>query len=163
MVDKHRRVESRQIVGTGMATDPERIEELKLEQERRARAWRDAPEVGFGDVLEQAPARGTLEGDEDAAPDRRRKKPVTASSESSVAEAAAAEPTEPPPVRQEVPAPAKPQLPRVPPDPRARLLNARLDQKLPGPAPRAPVVDTPPTGTTQQPLLGAVKGPGGRS
>lgn len=55
MADDHRRVEPRGIVGTGMLTDPERIAALEREAARRERAWRDAPERGFGAVLEEAP------------------------------------------------------------------------------------------------------------
>ncbi len=43
-----------------MATDPQRLQEISDEQSRRERAWRDAPERAFGEVLKTAPAKGAL-------------------------------------------------------------------------------------------------------
>jgi hypothetical protein len=55
MADDHRRVEPRGIVGTGMATDPERIQDVQDEYDRHLRSWRDAPKKSFGQVLEEGP------------------------------------------------------------------------------------------------------------
>ncbi len=51
MVESHRRVERRGIVGTGMATDPERIREI---EQRAARMERDykLPHKKFGEVMD---------------------------------------------------------------------------------------------------------------
>src|SRR5688500_9126831 len=75
MADKYRRVEPRQIVGTGMAVDPRRVEELQVERDRRERAWRDAPEKKFGDVLSETPAKEQAADDAvDEDPRRRRRR-----------------------------------------------------------------------------------------
>ena len=42
MAEDHRRVEARQIVGTGMATDADRITRIADDAARRERAWRNA-------------------------------------------------------------------------------------------------------------------------
>ncbi len=106
MAEDHRRVEPRQIVGTGMATDPSRIEDIEREAERKKRAWRNAPEQAFGDVLSRAPKATDVDVVEEDAPED--------------AEVAAAEEKA-----------AKPQArlsPRAP-DPRAKHLHALLDKK----------------------------------
>ncbi len=53
MVETHRRVERRSIIGTGMATDEERIREIEEEAARRERAERKAPKAKFGQVLKE--------------------------------------------------------------------------------------------------------------
>jgi hypothetical protein len=143
---EHRRVEPRNIVGTGMTADPERIRDIEDEHERRARAWREAPERGFGDVLEKAPAKGELIDEDAEDPRKRKRKDVTA---------APGEPSAPAPVQLDAPAPAsaapapsKP-LPRVPPDPRERALRAKLAQNLAQPK-LATSGDTPPTGSVKR-------------
>ncbi len=98
MADEHRRVEPRSIVGTGMLTDPERIEALQHENERLERTWRERPKKGFGEVLSETPAR---QEDEDAPAQ-------TAAPDDDEEEATAKD------------------LPRVPPDPRMAKLHAML-------------------------------------
>jgi hypothetical protein len=115
----HRRVEPRHIVGTGMATDPERIQQVADEAERRARAWRPPPEAAFDEVLGRAPARGELA---DAVPDRSDDAPP---------------PTIAPAAATATPRPVTRVSPRAP-DPRARLLHARLDAEQPSGGARAP-------------------------
>jgi hypothetical protein len=88
----------------GMRSDPERIQELIEERERRERAWRDKPEHSFGEVLADAE-----EGE---------KAPEGTDSEQQ-AEATATEPA------AEV---ADAELPRVPPDPRMAALHQMLDE-----------------------------------
>jgi hypothetical protein len=161
---EHRRVEPRQIVGTGMASDPERFRSVDEEKERRARAWRDPPEKGFGAVLEEAPARGELE-DEPAegqpgrrAPRGRRdprdeKPPSEAAALSTAALAgsdgdAAQERDGPPTPEVKARTPAR-SLPRVPPDPRERLLREQLRASARASPSRS--TDTPPTGKTRKP------------
>jgi len=125
MAEDHRRVEPRQIVGTGMATDPDRIVRVQQDAERTARAWRDAPEESFGDVLQRAPASTTtaLEG-----------APTTTTA-----------PQPPPPAA--APATTKPSTritPRAP-DPRARQLHALLDAGAAKARVPDTSTDTPPT------------------
>ncbi|MBI5494642.1 MAG: hypothetical protein HY904_06400 [Deltaproteobacteria bacterium] len=57
MAETHRRVEPRSIVGTGMATDPERLRDI---EQRQARMERDhaLPKRKFGEVITEAP-KGT--------------------------------------------------------------------------------------------------------
>lgn len=139
---EHRRVEPRQIAGTGMATDPERIQQVIDDAERRSRAWRPAPEAGFGDVLGRAPPRGELADATSGPPldpdgDRAGTGPGPSDALASVtpaAEAASGRPFSPP-------RPVTRPSPRAP-DPRARLLNARLDQRA-QPAPMATSIPTP--------------------
>lgn len=123
----HRRVEPRTaLAGTGMATDVDRVQDLEGDYERRARAWREAPERGFGEVLDQSPARGQLEEDEAQDPRRRPQRPPTAPSEVDMAKAAAASAAAEPPAR-ELPARA---APRVRPDPRAVALHRQLEKQV---------------------------------
>ncbi len=112
---EHRRVEPRQIAGTGMATDPERIQQVVDDAERRARAWRPAPEAGFGDVLGRAPPRGEL-ADAPSAPRR-----------DAAGDGDATGPAPAPGRAAAPPRPVNRPSPRAP-DPRARLLHARLDE-----------------------------------
>ena len=62
MVEQHRRVESRSIIGTGMATDPDRVRDI---ERRAARMERDygATGVKFGEVVSGKPhgLEGSLE------------------------------------------------------------------------------------------------------
>ncbi|MEW5852329.1 MAG: hypothetical protein AB2A00_26295 [Myxococcota bacterium] len=53
MAEQHRRVEPRSIIGTGMATDPERLRDI---EERAARFERDRtlPRRKFGEVMSDA-------------------------------------------------------------------------------------------------------------
>ena len=55
MVDDHRRVEPRSIIGTGMATDPDRIREIDADQARRERSGDGPPKRSFATVLEEEP------------------------------------------------------------------------------------------------------------
>ena len=149
---EHRRVESRGIVGTGMASDPDRIRELDDEKARKERAWRDAPEKGFGDVLKDAPARGEL-ADDDGDP-RNHKRPRDGAAEAAMA-AAAIEPggasasSTPAVGAPSTPAPSAPPataLPRVPRDPREAMLRKKLEAAQRAPKPVL-TGDTPPTGS----------------
>ncbi|MDP2341566.1 MAG: hypothetical protein Q8O67_11440 [Deltaproteobacteria bacterium] len=148
MAEDHRRVETRQIVGTGMATDPARLQEISDEAARRERAWRDAPVRGFGEVIQSAPAKGALA--DDVEPDPRQ-----------------ARAPQPEPTPEESATPALPAakkatsskpLPRVP-DPRERLMRARMAAiegaaKLPAPQTpgesASPPPGTPPTGSRKK-------------
>jgi len=135
MVEDHRRVETRQIVGSGMATDPERIEQVRHDAERRERDTREQPAEAFGDVLGRAPARADLA---DASGTRPRPGPPAAASAALPAGGASSGPT-----------PDSPQPPRRPPerttprapDPRAKLLHAQLSQRSPS-RPAPPVATT---------------------
>ncbi len=163
---EHRRVESRTaLAGTGMATDVDRVQDLEGEYDRRARAWRDAPVRGFGEVLDEAPPKGELEEGEHPDPRRRPKRPPDAPAEVEMAKAAASAPAEVP----SAPAPARATSrsgPRLPPDPRAAALHQKLRKKVLGEPLRPPQVsggktpepariaatpgDTPPTGNPGQ-------------
>ena len=131
MADKHRRVEPRQIVGTGMATDPRRVEDLQEEQARRERAWRDAPEKAFGAVLEETPAKAQArEDDVDEDPRRRRRREEEERAKQAALDAArvaAATDVAAAPAAEAPPAPTK----RVPPDPREALLRKALAARAP--------------------------------
>jgi hypothetical protein len=155
---EHRRVESRGIVGTGMTTDPDRIREVEEDAERKKRSWRNAPEKGFGDVLEKAPPKGEL-ADEESEDPRKKKKPEppsAAPSEAALADAAlggsAPASSTPAPVAladATSGAPeksAKAALPRVPKDPREAMLRKLLEANKNKP-PNAFDVNTPPTGS----------------
>lgn len=52
-MDDHRRVEQRGIVGTGMATDPESIEELVETANRRKRSEKPKPKKTFHKVFQE--------------------------------------------------------------------------------------------------------------
>jgi hypothetical protein len=133
VMSEHRRVEPRTIAGTGMATDPERIHAVAAEAERHARAWRPVRDAAFDDVLERAPPKGEL-ADVSAssiAP--------TAPAEPNAKQVAGAPPPEKDPrgagpvvAREDQAASATERpltrrlSPRAP-DPRERLLHARLD------------------------------------
>jgi hypothetical protein len=125
---EHRRVEPRQIAGTGMATDPERIQQVVDDAERHTRAWRPAPGVGFGDVLDRTPARSEL-ADATSGP-RRSGQPSTGTDTDTDTDADGREAAPSAPPAGPKP-PARPRLPNRPspraPDPRARVLHARLD------------------------------------
>ena len=142
MVEEHRRVEARQIVGTGMATDPERIDRVRHDAERRERDTRAQPAEGFGDVLGRAPARAELA---DEAPPRPRPGEPTEPTgpANSTTTTSKAQPPDGPPKR----APER-TTPRAP-DPRAKLLHAQLAQRAHSPPlkPASSTVDdaTPPT------------------
>jgi hypothetical protein len=139
MAEQHRRVEPRQIVGTGMATDREEIERLQAEKARFDRAWREPPAEKFGDVMQRAPARADLEDDPDAYPDRRKKKSAAPEAPDSARDApdddepdddtkGMAAPTPAPDAKRAAAKVGQRALPRAP-DPRERLLRAQL-QKL---------------------------------
>lgn len=116
-----------------MASDVDRLKDIEGDYERRMRGWRDAPERGFGAVLEDAPAHGELEEEERPDPRRRPKRPPQAPAEVEMAAAAtAAPPTEPtaePTPKTAEPKKLPPKGPRVPPDPRAAALHRQLQAK----------------------------------
>lgn len=110
-----------------MASDPERIEALQHDYERRVRASTPREGPGFGTVLERAPAfdpdddgRDDDESDSEELRDKKGAKERSAKREGSEDES-------------EAPA-AKEDLPKVPPDPRMRALHAAFG----APAPKAP-------------------------
>lgn len=139
MADEHRRVEPRGVVGSGMLTDPERIEQLEHERERMERTWREPPKRKFGEVLLEAPARNPfeeeppplrharrardsedakhppMEGEEQGADGEPDAQDASSSDSSDSSEAGEAGEEAPP-------------LPRVPPDPRMARLHAMFDQ-----------------------------------
>ena len=79
MVDEHRRVEPRGIIGSGMATDPDRIRELESEQARRERTDKGKPKRSFASALEEEPQKRTedteLELEGASADEKREAKP----------------------------------------------------------------------------------------
>lgn len=125
MADEHRRVEPRGIVGSGMLTDPERVEQLEHDRDRRERAWREAPKRKFGEVLEEAPARAPEDDEREQRDQRRRnaKADDTKAREADEDDAKAASAPAPVDVTSDQP------LPRVPPDPRMARLQAMLAPK----------------------------------
>ncbi len=131
MADEHRRVEPRGVVGSGMLTDPERIEQLAQDAERKERSWREAPKRKFGEVLSEAPARSPEEEEaaaeaERALEERRRRRGQQRDDPRASSEDAGAEPER----GEAAPAPVDiaegPPLPRVPPDPRMARLHGML-------------------------------------
>jgi hypothetical protein len=114
-----------------MATDPERIHAVAAEAERHARAWRPARDAAFGDVLERAPAKGELADvsapspapSAPAAPDAKEVAPPLEKDPRGARPVVVSE-------DQAAPAAERPltrrMSPRAP-DPRERLLHARLD------------------------------------
>jgi hypothetical protein len=129
MAEDHRRVEARiSLTGTGMATDARRITNIEEEEARRERLLRGAPQVGFGSVLERAPARGETDDEPPRRPPERPPEPDPTTSEDVPPAALAA---------KDVPPPTPP-APRAPlrnavraPDPRARQLHALLNATPP--------------------------------
>ncbi len=140
MVEKHRRVESRNIVGTGMATDAQRIDDLEVERARAERAWRDAPKKGFGEVLDETPAM-ELDDEDDEDPRRRKRREQDEQARGDDVERAriAASTT----IEDAKPKPAPP-LKRRPPDPREALMRKALAAR-----------GDPPAGTATSPPAGA--------
>ena len=160
MAEDHRRVEPRSIVGTGMATDPERVEQVADEAARRERANRAPPAQSFRDVLVSAPARGEFEDapgrDPRRKPDSERKdvSEATSTTETSTPSMPTLTPAAPA-ATSTAPAPAlaasskpRPSLP----DPRERLLREKLARSQAAAA-KAIVPDppgvTPPTGSSR--------------
>jgi hypothetical protein len=149
MAEDHRRVEARSIVGTGMATDPERITAVADERARRERAWRDPPAVAFGAVLEHAPAKGTF--DDAVEPDPRRPPPPEPETSTTTAPS-----TSPPAPASSSSKPASKPMSSRPrpslPDPRERMLRAQLARSE-GRATPSPLssTETPPTGKSVRP------------
>ena len=111
MVEQHRRVEPRYIVGTGMATDPERIDRIQHDVDRRERDTREQPVEGFSDVLGRAPPRGELADEPSAGP-------------ASVSSTASLSWTTPSMTQKRAPERATLRAP----DPRARQLHAQLNK-----------------------------------
>jgi hypothetical protein len=146
MVEQHRRVEPRHIVGTGMATDPERIDRIQHDADRRERDTREQPVEGFSDVLGRAPPRGDLADEPQARPsstnaaDRQGASSSTATGSS----------------------PVKRRLERATlraPDPRAKQLHAQLNKasKVDGivPTTTTHADDKPRADTPRPPVTGA--------
>lgn len=129
-----------------MATDPERVREIEDEHARRARAWRGAPERGFGDVLADAPAVGELEGEADQGRGTSAPEAVATTTDANQKES-----TAPMSGLKRGPQPRLSNADRrVPRDPREAILRRQLEkaQSAPRPAPRH---DTPPTGKMRKP------------
>lgn len=145
---EHRRVEPRGvIVGTGMLTDVDRIRDVEADKERKERAWRNAPEVGFGEVLTTAPAKGELE--DEPQDDPRKKKPppqLPAAAPAPVDMASAALTDVKPSSSSSSSVKGRKDLPRVPRDPRERMLREQLAKNQASPK-GATTNDTPPTGS----------------
>lgn len=147
---QHRRVEPRGIVGTGMASDVDRIRDVEAEKERKERAWRNAPERGFGDVLTTAPAKGELEEEEHDDPRKKRPPPepvANAPAPVDLATAALAQEGKAPPAPTAKGVKGNKLLPRTVPDPRERMLRAQLEKNQASPHGQASTGDTPPTGS----------------
>jgi hypothetical protein len=143
---QHRRVEPRGvIVGTGMLSDVDRIRDVEAEKERKERAWRNAPEKGFGDVLAEAPPKGELE-DEPHDDPRKKKPPADAAPAPPAASAAAPAPVEMPSAGAKANVKGRKDLPKVPRDPRERLLREQLAKAQARPQ-GTTTNDTPPTGS----------------
>lgn len=144
MVEDHRRVEQRTVIaGTGMSTDPERIEKLGDEAARRERAARGTPEQSFGAVLGHAPARGEFE--DAVEPDRRRAAAPVDDDAAPAADAAPNPTTEP--KKAMTSSKPKPSLP----DPRERLLRQKLAalESVAKTGARTSSSETPPTGNSR--------------
>jgi hypothetical protein len=122
-----------------MASDPERIDRVRHDAERRERDTRPQPAEGFGDVLGRAPARAELA---DEAPRQRSGDPTDQADPTTTAA-----PKEPTPDKSPRRGPER-TTPRAP-DPRAKLLHAQLAQRAPSPPlkPAPSTIDdaTPPT------------------
>lgn len=135
--DQDRRVEPRgAIAGSGMLTDPERIDALQAEAARRERAWRRRPGKGFSDVLQ---ARHE-EAEDDAEPQEAAAQSPSSEEakaeedeEEAMAVAAAAVPDEISGLSAAPPAAPPAAIRRAPPDPRMAALHQLVD----GNAPRA--------------------------
>lgn len=137
---QHRRVEPRGIIGTGMAADVDRIRDVEAEAERKRRAWRNAPEKGFGDVLADAPAKAELEEEERDDPRKKKPAPELPAAAPAPVDMASAALADTPAGKG-----AKEALPKVPRDPRERLLREQLAKNLAAPK-GSTSSDTPPTG-----------------
>jgi hypothetical protein len=124
--EQDRRVEARgAIAGSGMLTDPERIESLQAEAARRERAWRERPKKGFSAVLSEAHHHESEASDaSDDTPDEQPSAPpVDAASKAEGANAAV--PAEISGLASTPP----PTAPRTPPDPRMAALHRLVDEK----------------------------------
>ena len=141
--DEHRRIEARPgVAGTGMLSDPERIQSIENEYARRERAWREPPKKRFGAVLTDTPAKEAERvGVYVPSPDDPRRRPKATEAAEDAAESEgdtddgaaddvdARDADAPAAIEGLDAAPPKPALPRVPPDPRMAALNAALDGK----------------------------------
>lgn len=125
MAEEHRRVEPRSIVGTGMLTDPDRIEALQHEREKMERTWRERPKRGFGEVLLETPGKPPEEERED--PRRRRRAAREARPEGEPDAEQGGEASVAASDDEAARAAARPP-PRVPPDPRMRRLHELLER-----------------------------------
>jgi hypothetical protein len=165
MAEDHRRVEARQIVGTGMATDAERITQVADEAARRERAWRNVPELSFGEVLVHTPARAVGGGDNeerDERDERGRRDPRDQRADARDASASDRAPdTAEPRASTSTKAPPRPPLrPALrAPDPRARLLHAQLAARTPAPTTK----QTPTMSPSSSTATSSTAGRGGRS
>ncbi len=122
MADEHRRVEARPtIAGTGMASDPERIESLEHDYERRVRASLPKHGPDFGEVLAHAPALDPEEELDPSEPDVEAKDRDESDTPSETAEDE-----------------NESSLPRVPPDPRMAALHQQFATPAAVPAPVSP-------------------------
>ena len=65
MAEDHRRVEGRSIIGTGMATDPDRIRDIEEEHARRERQDQDRPAKSFAATLDEAPVTDEIDAAEE--------------------------------------------------------------------------------------------------
>ena len=79
MVDEHRRVEPRGIIGSGMATDPDRIRDLGIRVSAQERTDKGKPKRSFASALEEEPQKRTedteLELEGASADEKREAKP----------------------------------------------------------------------------------------
>jgi hypothetical protein len=117
MANQHRRVEPRSIIGTGMATDPDRIRDIEHRAERMQRDHA-LPKRKFGEVIAAAgvtPPPGTELDDAPPQRDLRGHKPPP-----SAASRASAQPPPPEPAAQEPRTPAaNPEKDAADPDPKS--------------------------------------------
>lgn len=143
MADEHRRVEPRGVVGSGMLTDPERIEQLEQERDRVERTWREGPKRKFGEVLTETPPRAPGDAEEPP-PDPRRRGRGQGAGDGAASDDQAAEPESAAPSPVEGVDEERP-LPRVPPDPRMARLHAMVATS------QAPKAATPPASRRKRP------------
>lgn len=128
-----------------MLSDVDRIRDVEAEKERKERAWRNAPERAFGQVLESAPAKAELEEEEHDDPRKKKPAPELPAGAPAPVDMANAALTDAKPSTSSSNVKGRKDLPRVPRDPRERMLREQLAKNHA--SPKVTSSDTPPTGS----------------